>query len=166
MAALRQSQGDPATAAGLLAEAERVYVGDFSPDVRPVTATRARLSAARGDLVGARAWLTSVSLALDDEPVYRHEYELVTVARVLLAEHAATGSLSPVSEANGLLDRLLVVAEAGARTGSIIEILVLCALARQAAGEPDAGRWPTWNGPCGWLSPRGGSGCSRPRAAT
>ncbi len=135
MAALRDGQGDPAAAAGLLAEAERVYVGDFSPNVRPVAATRARLAAARGDLAGARAWLASVSLGLDNDPIYRHEYELVTVARVLLAEHASTGSPSLVAEATGLLNRVLVAAEAGARTGSVIEILVVSALALQAAGE-------------------------------
>ncbi len=50
MARLREAEGDAATALGLLDEAERVYVGDFSPDVRPVAATRARLLAASGDV--------------------------------------------------------------------------------------------------------------------
>ncbi len=34
----------------LLDEAERVYVGDYSPNVQPVHATRARVSAAQGDI--------------------------------------------------------------------------------------------------------------------
>jgi LuxR family transcriptional regulator, maltose regulon positive regulatory protein len=41
-------------------------------------------------------------------------------------------------EASGLLERLLVAAEAGGRTGSVIEILALQALAGQAQGASDA----------------------------
>ena len=37
----------------LLDEAERVYVGDYSPNVQPVHATRARVLAARGDVADA-----------------------------------------------------------------------------------------------------------------
>ena len=45
-----------AAALQLLEEAERVYVGDYSPNVQPVPATRARVLAARGDVAGALAW--------------------------------------------------------------------------------------------------------------
>ena len=50
MALLREAEGDIATAVDLLEEAERVYVGDFSPNVQPVAATRARVLAAAGEV--------------------------------------------------------------------------------------------------------------------
>ena len=43
MARLREAEGDLGEAVDLLDEAERVYVGDFSPNVRPVPAVRARV---------------------------------------------------------------------------------------------------------------------------
>ena len=51
MAGVRESQGDLAGALTLLDEAQRVYMGDFSPNVRPVPALRARLLAAQGQRV-------------------------------------------------------------------------------------------------------------------
>ena len=50
MARVRESQGDLAGALTLLDEAQRVYLGDFSPNVRPVPALRARVLAAQGDV--------------------------------------------------------------------------------------------------------------------
>ena len=92
MARLRAAEGDLAAALDLLDDAERVYVGDYSPNVQPVHASRARVLAASGDLVGARAWARDHGVAVDDELSYFREYEHITLARVLLAEHAATGS--------------------------------------------------------------------------
>ncbi len=46
--AIRQAEGDLDGALELLDEAERLYVGDFSPDVRPVAAVRARVWIAQG----------------------------------------------------------------------------------------------------------------------
>ena len=43
MARIRQAEGDLDGALELLDEAERLYVSDFSPDVRPVPAMRARV---------------------------------------------------------------------------------------------------------------------------
>lgn len=40
MARIREAQGDPEGALGLLDEAERLYVSDFSPNVRPVPALK------------------------------------------------------------------------------------------------------------------------------
>ena len=137
MARLRVAEGDLSTALELLDEAERLYVGDYSPNVQPVHATRARVLAARGDLGEARAWARQHDLAVDDELSYLREYEHVTLARVLLADHATTGATSPLDEASLLLDRLLVAAEAGGRAGTVIELEVLRAVAHRAAGARD-----------------------------
>lgn len=136
MARVRAAEGDLSTALELLDEAERVYVADYSPNVQPVHATRARLLTARGDLADAHAWARRHEVTADDELSYLREYEHVTLARVLLAEHAATGSPQPLQDAAALLDRLLAAAEEGGRLGTVIELEVLRAVALDAAGNP------------------------------
>ncbi|MFI7065808.1 LuxR C-terminal-related transcriptional regulator [Kribbella sp. NPDC050124] len=121
MALLREAEGDLDAALGLLAEAERVYVGDFAPNVRPIPALRARLQAAHGDVGSAVEWARRYGVSAQDELFYLREYEHVTLGRVLLAD----GS----HDAIGLLERLLRAAEAGGRQGTVIEVLVLLALA-------------------------------------
>jgi len=128
MARLRAAQRDWPAALALLDEAERVYVGDFSPPVHPIHATRARVLAASGDLAGAAAWAREHQLAPDDELTYLREYEHVTLARILLGEERA-------AEAAALLDRLLAAATAGQRLGTVIELEVLRARALRLAGD-------------------------------
>ena len=48
MARIREAEGDLDGALDLLNEAERLYVGDFHPNVRPVPAMRARVLVAQG----------------------------------------------------------------------------------------------------------------------
>ena len=55
-ARLREAEGDLDGALELLDEADRVYEGDYSPNVRPVPAVRARLRLRRGELGAAAAW--------------------------------------------------------------------------------------------------------------
>jgi LuxR family maltose regulon positive regulatory protein len=57
------------------------------------------------------------------------------LARVLLGRYAAERSDAVLRETSRLLERLLAAAEAGGRTGSVVEILVLQALARRAGGD-------------------------------
>ena len=89
MAHLREAEGDPQTAIALLDEAERVYVADFAPNVRPIPATRARMLAAAGETAPALAWARRSGLSADDDLTYLREYEHVTLARVLLVEAGA-----------------------------------------------------------------------------
>lgn len=140
MARLRAAQGDVATALELLGEAERVYVGDYSPNVQPIHATRARVLATRGDLTGARTWARTHQVAIDDELSYLREYEHITLARILLAEHAATGSRQPLQDAVHLLDRLLAAAQSGQRIGTVIELEVLRAVAHHRGGAREQAR--------------------------
>ncbi len=135
LAGLREVAGDLGSARGLLDEAVRVYVGDFSPDVRPVPARLARLDASSGDLAAAREWARERGVASSDELSYLREYEHVTLARILLAEHRVEGARSALHDAADLLDRLLVAAETGRRTGTVIEVLALKAIAQHARGD-------------------------------
>ncbi len=72
-----------------------------------------------------------------DELTYEREFEHTTLARLLVAEAAQTGA-DALREAIDLLDRLLVAAEEGARDGSLLELHVVEALARHAAGDSPA----------------------------
>jgi LuxR family transcriptional regulator, maltose regulon positive regulatory protein len=135
MARIREAEGDLGGALDLLNEAERLYVGDFFPNVRPVPALRARVRVARGELGEALGWAREGGLSVDDDLSYLLEFEHITLARVLLAGYAAQRAECSIQEATRLLERLLRAAEEGGRTGSVIEILVLQALARQARDD-------------------------------
>ena len=113
-----------------LAEAERLYRTDFSPDIRPIPAVRARLLVGHGRIADARAWARTSGIDPAEEATYLHEFRLLTLARLLTAE----GSTAEAVELTG---RLLAAAEEGSRAGSILEILVVDALARHAAGDLD-----------------------------
>jgi LuxR family maltose regulon positive regulatory protein len=125
---LRAAHGDHAGALDLLREAERRYDTDYSPRIRPVTATIARVRLAAGDVEGAERWAAETGVRADDEPAYLREYEHLTLARVLLATGRG-------ADAVPLLERLLAAAEAGGRDGSAVEALVLLALAHSAGGD-------------------------------
>src|SRR5437868_3588590 len=77
MARVREAEGDAGAAVDLLDEAERVYVGDFFPNVRPVAAVRARSHLLRGDLGEALAWARERGLSAHDDLSYLREFEHV-----------------------------------------------------------------------------------------
>src|SRR5271165_5427814 len=131
MARIRQAEGDLGGALDLFNEAERLYVGDFFPNVRPVPALRARAWIAQGRLGEALGWAHEQGLSADDDLSYLREFEHITLARVLLARYSDERAEHSVYEAARLLERLLQAAEAGGRTGRVIEILVLQALAHR-----------------------------------
>ena len=135
MARIRQAEGNLAGALDLLNEAERLYVSDYFPNVRPVPAVRARVLVARAELGAALGWAREQGLSVEDDLSYLHEFEHITLARVLLARDAAGSAGSAIQEVTRLLDRLLRAAEEGQRTGSVIEILVVQALAHQTRDD-------------------------------
>jgi LuxR family maltose regulon positive regulatory protein len=131
-AGLRLAAGDPAGCLELLEEAERVYDTDFSPAVRPIGARRARAYVRQGDLSAARAWARERNLSTDDELRYVNEFEHITLAIILVNDAPGQRALQQVG---AMLDRLLAAAEAGGRGSSVIEILAVQALARDARGD-------------------------------
>ncbi|WP_254185233.1 LuxR C-terminal-related transcriptional regulator [Nocardioides panacis] len=140
--ALRALDGNPVEALALLDEAERVYVGDFSPDVRPVPAVRARTLITQGRVDEALGWARDRGLPATGDVAYLHEFEHVTLARALLARFERDRDQPALDEATGLLDRLLAGAETGQRTGTVIEVLVLQALAARLRGDLPAALVP------------------------
>ncbi|HEX7733927.1 MAG TPA: LuxR C-terminal-related transcriptional regulator [Ktedonobacteraceae bacterium] len=142
LAHIREVRGDLDGALDLLHEAERLYVRDFFPNVRPVAALMARVWVAQGRLGEALGWAREQGLSVEDDLSYLREFEHITLARVLLAHAKSDRTDRSIFEAMGFLERLLKAAEAGERTGSVIEILVLQALAHQTQGDIPAAVMP------------------------
>ena len=64
MARIREAQGDLDGALDLLCEAERLYVSDFFPNVRPVAASKTRVWVAQGRLGEALDWAREQGLSV------------------------------------------------------------------------------------------------------
>ncbi len=135
LARIREAQGDLDGALDLLHEAERLYVRGFFPNVRPVAASVSRVWVAQGRVGEALGWAREQGLSAQDDLSYLREFEHITLARVLLARSKSDRADLSLLEAMGLLSRLLKAAQEGERTGSVIEILVLQALAHQMQGD-------------------------------
>jgi LuxR family maltose regulon positive regulatory protein len=142
MARIRKAEGDLAGALDLLQEAERLYVSDFFPYVRPIAALVTRVWLAQGRLGEAFDWARELGLSAHDDLSYLREFEHITLARVLLARSKSDRTENFMLEVMELLERLLHAAEEGERKGSIIEILVLQALAHQMQGDISAALRP------------------------
>jgi LuxR family transcriptional regulator, maltose regulon positive regulatory protein len=138
MARLREAEGDAAAALDLLLEAERLYVPDHFPNVRPLAALTARVWVAQGRLGEALGWAHERGLLAEDDLSYLREFEHITFARLLLAQSMQDRAVGSTREAVELLERLLHAAEEGSRTRSIIEVLVLLALAHRMRGDVPA----------------------------
>jgi LuxR family maltose regulon positive regulatory protein len=134
-ARIKEDQGDLDGALELLDEAERLYHRNPVPNVRPVAALKARAWIRQGRLTDALGWAHGRDLSVDDDLSYLREFEHVTLARALIARYKSDREERPIHEAVGLLERLLKAAEEGGRMGSVIEILVLQALAHEAQGD-------------------------------
>ena len=126
LARIRQAQGDAAGALAAIDEA--VQAGLSSQVIALLNPVRARLQLAHGDVRGAAQWAASAGLSADDEPDYPQEPAHLVLARVLLAQQQPGRALT-------LLKRLLHAAASHGRTGSVIEIQALHALALAANGD-------------------------------
>jgi LuxR family maltose regulon positive regulatory protein len=100
-----------------------------------VAAVRAQLELVQGDLAAAIHWADKSGLSTEDDDLsYPCEREYLALARVRIAQ-ARDDPVSPLlQDVLHLLERLLKDAEAKARLGSVLEILVLRALALEAQG--------------------------------
>jgi LuxR family maltose regulon positive regulatory protein len=130
-ACLKEAQGDLNGALILLDEAERVHIRGPLPDVRPVTAMRVRIWLKQGKLADSKRWASAQKLSVDDDLSFMREFEYITLARVLIATGKRDRMAGLLDEAIRLLGRLLQEAENGGRMGSVIQILLLQALAYQ-----------------------------------
>lgn len=127
LAPVRQAQGDRAGARALIEQAAQVARDwNRSAVVRLVDHHAARLDLAQGMLDRAARWAESSGLDPNAADLsFRRESEYLSLARVRIAQDRS-------DEALHVLDRLLRFAEDAQRIGSMIEILMLRALAYHA----------------------------------
>ena len=129
LAWIRQAEGDQAGARRAMDEAERSGPSPAAAGLlNPVPAQRARLALAQGDIAAAARWAQQQRLSPDSEPAYTGERDLLVLARLLLAQDQPNQALR-------LLGQLSALADSQDRTGSIIEIAALRALALAATGD-------------------------------
>ena len=141
-ARLNETEGDLEGALSLLDEAQRLFIRTPLPDARPLAALKARIWATQGRVAEASEWARERGLSVDDDLSYLHEFEHVTLARVLIARYESERVDGAVHDAARLLERLLHAAEEGGRIGSVIEILAMQALAHQAHGDTSSALAP------------------------
>jgi len=141
-ARLHEAKGDLEGALRLLDEAERRFVRTPLPEVRPISALKARIWAMQGRVTEASGWARERGLSVDDDLSYLREFEHLTLARVLVARYESERVDGAVHDAARLLERLLYEAEEGGRVGSALEILALQALAHQAHGDTSSALAP------------------------
>jgi LuxR family maltose regulon positive regulatory protein len=127
MAAVAEARGNLARAFLLLEEAEHNERRDPVPRARPIPALKARVRLLQGRVDDAMDWARRANISAHDDLTYLHEFEHLVYARILIAR-SPQGSIP-------FLERLHGAAQSGGRGGSVIEILVLQALAHQALGN-------------------------------
>jgi LuxR family transcriptional regulator, maltose regulon positive regulatory protein len=139
LARLQQARGEHLEALATLQEvaqiaARRRFAGHL---VARGAAVQAQVWLAQGNLHAAARWAEARGLSAGDDLDFPREAEYLTLARVRIAQARSgwTRMGRPLHDALHLLDRLLQAAEAGARMASVIEILILRALALQAQGN-------------------------------
>ena len=142
LARVRQAQGDLSAAWGTIRLADHCQVWLW-PTILPLTACKARLHLAEGNVMAAMAWAEEAGLTPEDELHYNTtekfptaaELAYLTYARVLLAYGQHSASAHHLQAAQRLLTRLESATRAGGRTLRQMEALLLQALVWQAQEE-------------------------------
>ena len=131
LARLQQARNKPASALALMEEFVKLaQTRQFVPaQLAAAEAVRARLALMQGHLAAAVRWAEASGLSAEDDPSYPRERENLVFARVRIAQGRRELAGPFLAEALRLLERLQADAEAKARLDSLLEILVLRALA-------------------------------------
>lgn len=129
LARVRQARGDAAGALELIAHADKAMRrsgGGLLVGV--VAACQTQLWLQQGNLAAARHWATTVPLDPDQPTTLLGELERLALVRVQIAQGRAEDALEA-------LERLRAAAEVAGHGGSVLEILMLRALAQQRLGN-------------------------------
>jgi LuxR family maltose regulon positive regulatory protein len=137
MSGVLRGRGDLDAAVAMLDLAEPLYLPGFFPDVQPIPALKARLYIAQNRLADARGWAREHAVTADTELTYLGEFNHLTLARLLVAEHRTGRAAAGLDTVIDLLDRIVASAQSAERGGSLMDALVVRALAHQAHGDVD-----------------------------
>lgn len=135
MARIQIGLGNFDNALTLLREAEQQnqQKSTFAP--YPISAMRAYVWLLQGKLDDALNWAKETGFSVNDPVSFRHEFEYLTLSRVLIALYREQQIDTAVNEAEHLLDNLLNLAQDEGRTDSVIEILILQSIVYQVQGD-------------------------------
>lgn len=134
LAAVAAAEGDVGAASHHFDRAEQLSRPGFLPQLRPIPAMRARVSISQGDVAAAIAWSTAAGVTVTEEVQHLREFDLLTLARLLIAQHRERID-DDLQGAVQFLDRLRVAAELSGRRRSVVETHVLTALAFDGQGQ-------------------------------
>jgi LuxR family maltose regulon positive regulatory protein len=136
LARLQHARGEHATAQSTLMSLTHLARrrGFVSHLITRVAAVQAQLALAAGNLSSAVTWADTSGLHAEDIVTFPREAEYLILARVWTAQAAASEASSLLQQAVHLLHRLLEDASAKARMNSVLEILIVQALAYWAQG--------------------------------
>ena len=120
-----------------------VYLDDADPwfeqvhlsETRTLAAIKTTVWIKQGHLDKAQTWVNKQGFSTDDEPSYLHEFDYLTLARLRIAQHRNSHDADDIQQTVQLLDRLLQLAEVEKRTASVIKILILQTLAKEAQND-------------------------------
>ena len=135
LAQFKEFQGMLDDALRLFSKAEDEYVLSPIPITRPFAAQKVRSWIKQGRLENAVDWVTETDISASDPLSYLNEFNHLTLARIGVALFREHGDEPTILEALDLLQRLLEAAEEGQRNGSVIQILILQALALHAQND-------------------------------
>jgi LuxR family maltose regulon positive regulatory protein len=128
LARVYQALGDLPAAHTVLEDQLGRPAGHGFQRLRQIEAYRARLWLAEGKVATASQWAAQAGLDPQDEPEFQREAEQVTLARILIAQGKWEDALR-------MLTRLCRAAETAGRLNTVIETLVLRALAFKGRGN-------------------------------
>ncbi|MEZ4522821.1 MAG: hypothetical protein R3A46_14425 [Thermomicrobiales bacterium] len=134
-ARLEEERGNLPQALEFLDEAERHYLRGPVPDVRPISALKARLSIAIGNIADAQRWANDRGVSADDDPGYLTEFEHLVLARLLIEQYRRDSGSKSIEDARRLVANFLARRQKDRIGGASFPILILQALAFQAADE-------------------------------
>ena len=137
MSGVLRARNDLDAAVAMLDLAEPLYLPGYFPDVMPIGALRARVHIARNRLPDAWDWAHERGVTVDDEPAYLTEFSHLTLARLLVAQYRTDRDPAGLDAAMDLLDRVLSAAQEADRDGSVLDALIVRALARHARTDLD-----------------------------
>jgi len=134
-ARLNETYGDLDLAYKHLDYAEHLYIRTPLPDIQTISALKARIWIKQGKFDRATNWANGVRVSPEENVSFIKEYDHITLAKLLITQYKINKVEDSISTAKTCLERLLKAAENGQRIKSVIEILVLQALAYQAEGK-------------------------------
>jgi LuxR family maltose regulon positive regulatory protein len=137
MSGLLRARGELDAAVAMLDLAQSLYQPGFFPDVRPIPALRARVLIVQNRLADGWDWARDYEVTADNVPAYLAEFNHLTLARLLVGQYRDDRDPAGLESAVNLLDRIVASAQEADRGGSVVDALIVRALAHQTRADLD-----------------------------